>query len=596
MKLRRVYSNQPRIFGPIDLRNGLNIVLARVDRPRESDKDSHNLGKTLLIHLIDFLLLKGFDKGHFLYDHKELFSNFVFYLELETNSEKYLTIRREVLESTKISIQEHEQPDQDFTAQRIEDWTHSRLSFEKARAQLNSHLGISVIDPWSYRKGVGYFLRTQNDYRDVFQLGRFSRGRHQDWKPFMAKMLGFDPSPVEQKYKLDNEIEEKTGQRKIAEDLAHAQSGEYDKVKARLEIRLEEYASARARLDRFHFAKEELSLNEELLSESDSRISTISERLYVVDYERDQIRESLKHKVSFDIAKVKRLFQEAQAQLPDALCKSYEDLVEFNRRLTRDRGKRLKEQLALLESERLGLVAELEALDARRESILSILQESDSLERLRKLNIEVMQKSEEANRLRAQLEQLDKVSAIDKEIKDLRGRREAVIDEIHELVNAGNDTYREIRSEFNRIVSTIISVPAIIAISVNSDGNLEFEATILKSSNSTDVTSEDKGTSYRQLLCCAFDMALLSVYRKKGFFRFVYHDGVLEGLDNRKKLKLLEVIRELCSRGIQYILTVIEADLPRDSSDARIEFPTEEVVQVLSESGDQGRLFRMAKF
>lgn len=596
MKLRQLYCNKPQAFGPIRLNDGLNVVYANVERPRDSDKDSHNLGKTLLIHLIDFLLLKTYSKGLFLYDHKKLFSGFVFFLELETNAGHHITIRRDVSANSKVSIQAHEESGENFADRAIESWTHSCIPLEKAREQLDGYLGISAALPWSYRKGVGYFLRTQDDYRDVFQLARFSRGKDRDWKPFMAKMLGFNPEAIEAKYRLDVEIEEKGVQRKAAEELASAHSEAYDKVKARLELKEEEHRAAKGHLDRFHFAREDLALNDELLTEIDARISSINERIYEIDFEREQIRSSLEHKVTFDLAKVRRLFEEAQAHLPAALCRSYEDLVEFNRRLTKDRGKRLREQQSALAAERASHVEALEGLDARRESILSILQESDSLEKFRKLNVDFMRNSEEVNQLRAQLQQLDRVSAIDKELKELRGRRDEAIEAVRDLVNAGNDVYRAIRSEFNRIVSAVLNVPAIIAISVNKEGNLEFEATILKSTNPTDITSEDKGTSYRQLLCSAFDMALLSAYRDKGFFRFVYHDGVLEGLDNRKKLKLLEVVRDLCAKGIQYILTVIDADLPRDASDAKVEFAPTEIVLTLSESGPQGRLFRMPKF
>jgi uncharacterized protein YydD (DUF2326 family) len=216
VKLSRLYCNKPRVFGPIDLNGGLNVVYAKVERPQESDKDSHNLGKTLLIHLIDFLLLKGFDRGHFLYDHKDLFSDFTFFLELETNAGQYVTIRRAVATHTKIRFQEHDEPGQDFTSLGGDAWDQSPKSFTKARAKLNEYLDISAIAPWPYRKGVGYFLRTQNDYRDVFQLARFSKGKDRDWKPFMAKMLGFDHAVIEAKYKLDQEIEQKDTERNAA--------------------------------------------------------------------------------------------------------------------------------------------------------------------------------------------------------------------------------------------------------------------------------------------------------------------------------------------------------------------------------------------
>ncbi|WP_456854938.1 DUF2326 domain-containing protein [Bradyrhizobium sp. USDA 4501] len=44
----------------------------------------------------------------------------------------------------------------------------------------------------------------------------------------------------------------------------------------------------------------------------------------------------------------------------------------------------------------------------------------------------------------------------------------------------------------------------------------------------------------------------------------MYHDGIFEALDDRKKLALLEVVREqTATKKTQYIMTLIASDLPR---------------------------------
>ena len=81
------------------------------------------------------------------------------------------------------------------------------------------------------------------------------------------------------------------------------------------------------------------------------------------------------------------------------------------------------------------------------------------------------------------------------------------------------------------------------------------------------------------------------------FYKFVYHDGIFEGLDNRKKVNLLKLIRNLCKDyGIQYILTVIDSDLPRDEQDNKLLFKETEIVRSLHDDGDDGRLFKMPIF
>ena len=108
---------------------------------------------------------------------------------------------------------------------------------------------------------------------------------------------------------------------------------------------------------------------------------------------------------------------------------------------------------------------------------------------------------------------------------------------------------------------------------------------------------QSEGKSYKQMLCALFDLALLSAYEDAPFYHFVYHDGILEGLDDRKKLLFLDLVRELIGTAkFQYILSVIDSDIPRDADDNRVEFTKQEIVLRLHDNGDQGRLFKMSEF
>ena len=60
MKLSKIYSNKQ--FKNIEFNNDFNVIIGRITDKSKHEKDTHNLGKTLLIPIIDFLLLKGFDK------------------------------------------------------------------------------------------------------------------------------------------------------------------------------------------------------------------------------------------------------------------------------------------------------------------------------------------------------------------------------------------------------------------------------------------------------------------------------------------------------------------------------------------------------
>lgn len=207
IKLSRIYSNQPQLFRSVHFNEGMNFILGEVHKPEDAERDTHNLGKTTLLQLIDFCFLQKRDPNFFLYRHSERFEKFVFYLQLKLDNRQYLTISRAVAAPTKISFYRHEDPEIDCNNLSEDEWDHRDIPFERAKSLLDGILGIEVIAPWPYRKVLGYLLRTQVDFQDVLQLARF-KGPHEDWKPFVAKMLGLNADVIQEHYSLDREIEE----------------------------------------------------------------------------------------------------------------------------------------------------------------------------------------------------------------------------------------------------------------------------------------------------------------------------------------------------------------------------------------------------
>jgi uncharacterized protein YydD (DUF2326 family) len=53
--------------------------------------------------------------------------------------------------------------------------------------------------------GLGYLLRSQDDFRDVFHLRKFAAA-HSDWKPFLAHVLGFDAQLIVEHYEKEEQL------------------------------------------------------------------------------------------------------------------------------------------------------------------------------------------------------------------------------------------------------------------------------------------------------------------------------------------------------------------------------------------------------
>lgn len=200
MKLIKIFSDGQ--FKNVKFNEGYNVVLATI-HDKENKKDTHNLGKTSLLVVIDFLLLSTFTKKSPILANP-IFSTQTFFWELLLNSGKYLIIRRSLEKPSRISFKLNDVPLGDCEIPT--EWDQENVAFEEAKDMLNTYLGYDVLTNWSYRKSISYFLRSQKDYLDVFQLNKF-KGKHINWKPFVFDLLGFDGSLVEKKLQCDDEIE-----------------------------------------------------------------------------------------------------------------------------------------------------------------------------------------------------------------------------------------------------------------------------------------------------------------------------------------------------------------------------------------------------
>jgi uncharacterized protein YydD (DUF2326 family) len=293
MKLSKLYSNKLDLFGPIDFRAGLNVILAEIRLPKNKDKDTHNLGKTTLGRMIDFCFLAGRDKEFFLFKHEEIFKSFIFYMEIALADATYVTVRRGVAEHSKISFKRHEAPHQDFSELSEGEWDHFNVPLERAREMLDGLLDWRAVSPWDFRKGLGYQLRSQEDYQDVFQLRRFAIGKHKDWKPYAAHVLGFDHKLVDQHYAKLEQLEAKKG---IAETVRAELGGSVDelsKIEGILLLKQNDTDKKQRLLDAFDFRQQDKDQTEQLVEGVNTRIAELNSRRYTLNQTRRKIVASL---------------------------------------------------------------------------------------------------------------------------------------------------------------------------------------------------------------------------------------------------------------------------------------------------------------
>lgn len=600
MKLSRLYSNKANLFAPIEFNSTgddtlMNVVFGEVRDPRNRRKDSHNLGKTTLLNLLDFCLLKGMSPDHFLAKHKDRFEGFEFFLEIALNDGTFATVRRGADNPKNVSLKRHDARGLHLVGAPEDEWDHPQLSREEAVRLLDGWLDLRVLKPYDFRKAITYFLRSQGDYSDELQLQKFRQGKDRDWKPFVAHLFGLDERPVKRKYELDDVVERLSKKRDEQQAEVQFVEEQLPELNARINLLQGQVQELEAKIDAFSFDNQERRMVEELAGTIEREISDLNERYYNNRYDQNQILASLNRKDKFDLGEVEEIFGEAKINFPGELKRNYEQLVEFNKKVTHERNVALRSRLRTLIEEETDLAARKDELDRRRQHHLQVLRNTDAFDKFKDLQREVTKQSSDLVYLEEQRKKLEAVVATATELREAERDRGRATDEIKAMIQRQAPIHERFSQIFNSYCQRVLNHAGIFHFRVNSSGNLDY--TIGLSNEMGALSSQSEGTSYRKLVCALFDLALLRVYDHQSFFRFVYHDGVLEGLDDRKKIALLDVVREqIRSSSSQYVLTLIDSDVPRDAAGNQVPFDDDEIVLRLHDGGADGRLFRMAEF
>ena len=594
MKLSRLYTNKPDLLEPVDFVQGLNVVIAEIRLPENRDKDTHNLGKTTLGRLLDFGFLAGRDPKFFLFKHLDLFKDFIFFLEIELQDASFVTIRRGVEEATKISFKKHQAGQQDLSELRLPEWDHQDVPFDRARELLDGLFDWRALKPWPFRKGLGYLLRSQDDFREVFQLRKFANA-HADWKPFLAHVLGFDAQLVAQHYEKEEELSQKQATAQTIKNELGGSIEDISKIEGILLLKQKEAEKKQKLLDAFDFRAQDKGHTKQLVDGIDERIAALNAERYSLTQNRKKILASLEDdQILFRPDEAARLFDEVGVFFKGQIKKDFQQLIAFNRAITDERRGYLQEERSEVEVELKRVNAELSTLGKKRSDMLSFLSGTDVFSKYKQVADELVTFRSDITSLERQRGFLHRLQDLRTDIRTLieeRGHLQTQIEADVEKQNFDkNSLFSTIRVYFSDIVEDVIDRKALLSVSPNQAGHLEFKADILDELGNT--TSADRGHTYRKLLCIAFDMAMLRAHIDEKFPRFVYHDGVFESLDDRKKENLLAVIRRYADLGLQPIITLIDSDLPTCTVD-EVVFFEDEIVLTLHDENERGRLFKM---
>lgn len=600
MKLSKLYSSDNRFKNITFNLNGLNVIYADVLTDINEKKNSHDLGKTKLAELIDYLLIKKIDKKSFLLkvtdnNGDSIFKNHIFYLEIFLNDGRYLTIRRSVENHTKTSFSINEQTTNDYTPPNF--WNEEDLGIDSAKNILSEYLNFDFFKNKSYdfRKAINYCIRMQPDYEDVYRLSKFKGGRDIDWKPFMFDLLGFNGEVLSRKYKNDDEQEKINDYIKLLKKDFSVSETDRDEIIAQIGLQETKTKDAEEKIDNLNFYEQDKTLIEKGIDEVENKISDLNTISYNLNFDINKLKNSIKNNFAFDLTKVEKVFKESKIYFPEEIKKEYLELIQFNDELTKDRNRLLKKTLKEKSEELKAINIDLQKLNYKKEELLSFIKDTDTFRRLKFYQKELAKLESELIKLNERLKIIDVIIGEENKKQQLHRDIEETVKDIRNISNhtEKNTKYNLIRSVFSKYFSDVMDEDTYISWSINSNNNVDFKPPIIKTKDSLSKdTAKDEGRTYRKILCVIFDLAILVAYNVESYFRFVYHDDVLSQQDNGIKIRLLNLIDVITkTNDIQYILSVIKSDLPTDENDNLIYFSNENIILELNDKNEFGTLF-----
>lgn len=595
MKLERLYSNNEK-FKNIEFNEGLNIILGKISNRKDNTKDTHNLGKSTLIYVIDYMLLKEIDSSHIFKKHINIFKDYIFYIEIKVNNNKFVTIKRKVDEGNKVSIKIHEKTNQERT--KFTEWDYENIPIstkskkkQSAKIILNDILEFNVVEHFNYRNGLNYFLRSQQDYNDIFRLNKFSRSSDKSWKPYLFSLLGFNDEILIKKYESTENINLQKNMLKEVKGKLSIDSEEVDKINGLIEIKRNVADKLQEEINSFNFYGFDDNITKNLVNGIENNIAKLNTLRYKLEYDIDEIQKSLENNILFDLDKTEMLFNEVKLYFPNQLKKSYEELIQFNKEITSERHGYLEKSLKNKKVKLLDIDKELKELNEKRIIYMEKIKEKDTFNKFRECQAEVVNIEKEISELDVQLNNVDIVNSIEKQKEKEESKEKKYIKEIKDSIEKSNDVYKGIRILFNNYVSTILNWNGLLSITPKKTGNIEFEATILDTITGV-KTSQADGNSYKKIICVCFDLAILSFYSKLNYFKFVYHDGSFESLDDRKKINYIDLIKKLIDeKDLQIIITMIEDDIPYKDNGEKYKFTNDDIILELNDNNEEGTLF-----
>jgi uncharacterized protein YydD (DUF2326 family) len=546
--IRRIYSSLPS-FKTLELRPGLNVLLAEKSAGATDRHTRNRAGKSSLLDIIHFLLGGNCDKESIF--RGNALRGAIFGMEFDLAG-KIVRVERTGEKSNVVRITGDVPPQVPLV-------DGPTLANDVWKSVLGTVMfGLENVEGAggpTFRSLVSYFVRRDREGgMEEPTMNSRMQALH-DQQVNISFLVGLDWSvPREWQRVRDREKALRQLRKSMKDGALGSVVGTASQLKSELIVaqdrvkRLRSAVSSFRVVDQYHDLEKEASRLTSRLSELADE--NVADRRYVGELESATVSETLPAQ-----ADLQSLFAEAGVLLPDLVKRKFDEAEAFHESVIRNRAAYLRSEIGATQRRIAAREQEKAKLDSRRSEVMNILASAGALEHFTALQSELTRAEVASETLRQRhdaaetLEAGDLSLTVERAILVDRLRREYA--EQEEVLQEAVLTFRYISAQLYEYdkAGTLTITPA--------ENGPVFDPHI--------PGEKSKGVNNMRLFC--FDMMLMLLSIKRGRSpRFLVHDSHLfDGVDERQVGKALAVGADLATKHkFQYLVTMNTDAVPRE--------------------------------
>lgn len=553
MFLKKLSSEPPRLFQPVEFKNGINFIFGKKHTAKDTKESLNGIGKSTLLDLIDFCLLSDFSKKNTrLYKEKKRLTNHKIVLEFEIQGIHYL-IKRTVDKPRDIEFGLFGQTPKVI---KIDDLKEKLFGLIFDNPDYSGKLNSS----W-YRKLMLFFLkihkRQRGQFLDPIKYISSEAGKEIELNQYHFFLLGIDNTLLYRNYDAQQGVNERnTAIREVKRLVENNYQIDIKNVESEINKLERRINKIKKIIESFQLAEQydDVEAQANLLTR---QIKELSAQNFWDNKKIEAYQESFELKDILDtrkITQIKKLYSETHLLLGENIGKSLAEAVQFRKQLASSREEFISYEINALQTEIKKRREKIKKWDEERAQLFLFLDSKEALKDLTGAFYNLAETKTKLSELESKVKTYHDllIEKADWELKDKKINREILeyveiikpqISIFYEILSSVyNDIYPKNQDNLSFSVSPKPRTNAKLSININFDDG------------------ESKGQNRGRTL--VYDLAVLlhTIKNNINCPRFLIHDGLFDGMDKAHFIELYNFIENTLLQGIkfQYIITLNE--------------------------------------